>query len=52
MIFNVPPGVIDSPGLCDTDLAKTTLNKNNNNNKKNKKNKKKKEEEEEEEEEK
>jgi len=22
MIFNVPPGVIDGPGLCDTDLAK------------------------------
>jgi len=30
IVYNVPPGVIDSPGLCDTDLAKTTLNKNNN----------------------
>ena len=37
IIYNVPPGVIDSPGLCDTGLAKTTLNKNNNNNKKKKK---------------
>ena len=36
------PGVIDSPGLCDTELAKTTLNKNNNTKKKKIKKKKKK----------
>ena len=35
IVHNIPPGVIDSPGLCDIDLAKTcktTLNKNRNNN--------------------
>ena len=26
IVHNVPPGVIDSPGLCDTDLAKTCKN--------------------------
>jgi len=26
LVYNSPPGVIDSPGLCDTDLAKATLN--------------------------
>ena len=26
IVHNVPPGVIDSPGLCDIDLAKTCKN--------------------------